>query len=129
MADLNSCSFTGRVTKDAVVESVGVKGTMITKFSIANNTGFGQYAKANFFNVQVWGKAGAAISQYLTKGKQVAVTGQLENQKWTGKDGLEHDSWTLTCQSVTLLADAKASGDSLPVSTPVSTPMTEDAVF
>ena len=111
MADLNSCSFTGRITRDAVVESVGAKGTQITKFSIANNTGFGQYAKANFFNVQVWGQAGAAVAQYLKKGKQVAVTGTLENAKWEGKDGLEHDSWTLTCQGVTLLADAKQSSD------------------
>ena len=111
MAGWKSCSLTGRVTKDAVVESIGAKGTQITKFSIANNTGFGQYAKTNFFNVQVWGQAGAAVAQYLKKGKQVAVTGMLENAKWTGKDGLEHDSWTLTCQGVTLLADAKQSSD------------------
>lgn len=107
MSDLNSCSFTGRVVRDAIVDSVGAKGTQITKFSIANNTGFGQYEKTNFFNVQIWGKAGAAVSQYLTKGKQVAVTGMLENQKWTGKDGMERDSWCLTCSSVTLLADSK----------------------
>lgn len=117
MSDLNSCSFTGRVTKDAVVESIGAKGTQITKFSIANNTGFGQYAKTNFFNVQVWGKAGVAIAEYLKRGKQVAVTGMLENQKWTGKDGLEHDSWNLTCQSVTLLADAKATTEPVSVNT------------
>lgn len=117
MSDLNSCSFTGRVTKDAVVESIGAKGTQITKFSIANNTGFGQYAKTNFFNVQVWGKTGVAIAEYLKRGKQVAVTGMLENQKWTGKDGLEHDSWNLTCQSVTLLADAKATTEPVSVNT------------
>ena len=117
MSDLNSCSFTGRVTKDAVVESIGAKGTQITKFSIANNTGFGQYAKTNFFNVQVWGKAGVAIAEYLKKGKQIAVTGMFENQKWTGKDGLEHDSWNLTCQSVTLLADAKATTEPVSVNT------------
>ena len=117
MSDLNCCSFTGRVTKDAVVESIGAKGTQITKFSIANNTGFGQYAKTNFFNVQVWGKAGVAIAEYLKRGKQVAVTGMLENQKWTGKDGLEHDSWNLTCQSVTLLADAKATTEPVSVNT------------
>ena len=117
MSDLNSCSFTGRVTKDAVVESIGAKGTQITKFSIANNTGFGQYAKTNFFNVQVWGKAGVAIAEYLKKGKQIAVTGMLENQKWTGKDGLEHDSWNLTCQSVTLLADAKTTTEPVSVNT------------
>lgn len=122
MSDLNSCSFTGRVTKDAVVESIGAKGTQITKFSIANNTGFGQYAKTNFFNVQVWGKAGVAISEYLKRGKQVAVTGMLENQKWTGKDGLEHDSWNLTCQSVTLLADAKATTEPVSVNTEEESP-------
>lgn len=106
MSDLNSCSFTGRVTKDAEITSVGSKGTLLTKFSIANNTGFGQYAKTSFFNVQVWGKVGEAIKAYLVKGKQVAVTGQLENTKWTGNDGVTHDSWTLTATSVTLLADA-----------------------
>lgn len=107
MADLNSCSFTGRLTRDAETQTVGSKGTSITKFSIANNTGFGQYARTQFFNCQMWGKAGEALKQYLTKGKQVAVTGVLENQKWTGNDGIEHDSWTLTVSSVTLLADSQ----------------------
>lgn len=107
MADLNSCSFTGRLTKDAETTNVGAKGTSLTKFAIANNTGFGQYEKTNFFNVQIWGKAGEAVRQYLTKGKQVAVTGQLENQKWQGNDGAQHDSWCLTASSVTLLADSK----------------------
>lgn len=107
MADLNSCSFTGRLTKDAEVVTVGAKGTQITKFSMANNTGFGTYARTNFFNVQIWGKAGVAVSQYLTKGKQVAVTGVLENNKWQDQNGVSHDAWQLTASSVTLLADSK----------------------
>lgn len=110
MSDLNVCTFVGRLTKDAVVESVGSKGTQITKFAIANNTGFGQYAKTNFFNVQVWGQQGVSLAQYLVKGKQVALSGALENQKWQGQDGVQHDSWTLTANSVTLLADSQKSG-------------------
>lgn len=110
MADLNSCSFTGRLTKDAEVVTVGAKGTQITKFDIANNTGFGTYAKTNYFHVQIWGKAGAAVVAYLTKGKQVAVTGTLENNKWQGQDGVSHDSWQLTANSVTLLSDARNGG-------------------
>jgi single-strand DNA-binding protein len=105
MADLNVCTFVGRLTKDAVTESIGSNGTQLTKFAIANNTGSGQYARTNFFNVQMWGKQGVALSPYLTKGKQVALTGVLENQKWTGNDGMQHDSWTLTANSLTLLAD------------------------
>lgn len=107
MADLNVCTFVGRVTRDAVVESVGAKGTQITRFAIANNTGFGQYEKTNFFNVQIWGKQGVAVSQYLVKGKQIAVTGTLENNKWQDQQGNSHDSWNLTANSITLLADAK----------------------
>jgi single-stranded DNA-binding protein len=36
----------------------------------------------------------------------VAVTGTLENQKWTGDDGVSHDSWVLTVNQVSLLADS-----------------------
>lgn len=107
MSDLNNCSFVGRLTRDATVESVGAKGTQITKFAIANNTGFGTYAHTNFFNVQIWGKAGVAVAPYLLKGKQVAVSGCLENIKWTGQDGQPHDNWVLTATGVTLLADGK----------------------
>ena len=111
MSDLNSCSFIGRVTKDAELSQVGAKGTSLTKFAIANNTGIGQNARTNFFNCQMWGKAGESVCKYLVKGKQVAVTGQLENQKWTGNDGQSHDSWTLTVSSVTLLADSQNQGN------------------
>lgn len=111
MADLNNCTFTGRLTKDATVESIGAKGTQITKFSMANNTGFGTYAKTNFFNVQIWGKAGVAVAQYLTKGKQVAVAGVLECNRWTSQDGQQHEAWNLTANNVTLLAD---SGNKVP---------------
>lgn len=109
MSDLNVCTFIGRVTRDAEMTTVGAKNTTIVKWSIANNTGFGQYEKTNFFNCQMWGKAGEAIKQYLVKGKQIAVTGKLEDTSWTGNDGVKHQQWTLTVSEITLLADAKGS--------------------
>ena len=115
MADLNSCSLTGRLVKDAVVTSVGAKGTQLTKFSIANNTGFGDFAHTNFFNVQVWGKAGVAVAQYLTKGKQIALTGVLECQKWNGQDGTQRETWQLTASSVTLLSGTKREDSDSPI--------------
>ena len=107
MSDLNNCTFIGRVTRDAELTTVGAKGTSLVKWGIANNTGFGQYERTNFFNCQMWGKQGEGIRQYLTKGKQVAVSGTLENQQWTGNDGTKHDSWVLTVDKITLLADSK----------------------
>ena len=109
MSDLNVCTFIGRVTRDAEMAVVGAKNTTIVKWGIANNTGFGQYEKTNFFNCQMWGKAGEAIKQYLVKGKQIAVTGELEDTSWTGNDGVKHQQWTLTVSKISLLADAKNS--------------------
>lgn len=108
MSDVNVCTFVGRCTRDAETTTVGSKGTSLTKWAIANNTGFGQYEKTNYFNCQMWGKQGEAIRQYLTKGKQIAVVGTLENQKWEGNDGVSHDSWVLTVSQVTLLADPRS---------------------
>lgn len=109
MSDLNVCTFIGRVTRDAEMTTVGAKNTTIVKWGIANNTGFGQYEKTNFFNCQMWGKAGEAIKQYLVKGKQIAVTGELEDTSWTGNDGVKHQQWTLTVNKISLLAGARNS--------------------
>lgn len=107
MSDTNVCTFIGRVTRDAELTTVGAKNTSLVKWGIANNTGFGQYEKTNFFNCQMWGKQGEAIRQYLTKGKQICVTGQLEDTTWTSDDGTKHPQWTLTVSQVTLLADSR----------------------
>lgn len=106
MSDLNNCTFIGRCTRDAEMQVIGQKGTSLVKWAIANNTGFGQYENTNFINCQMWGKRGEGIMQYLKKGKQIAVAGVFENKKWTGNDGVQHDSWTLTVEQVTLLADS-----------------------
>lgn len=111
MSDLNNCTFIGRITRDAETQLVGAKNTSLTKWGIANNTGFGQYEKTNFFNCQMWGKQGESLKQYLVKGKQVAVAGTLEDTTWTGNDGEKHPQWTLTVNQVTLLADSKSVQD------------------
>ena len=95
MADLNSLTVVGRLTKDAEMKKVGEKGTTLVCFSLANNTGYGQFAKTNFFAVNLWGAQGERLMPYLTKGKQVGVTGVLENQKWTDNEGNQRDSWAI----------------------------------
>lgn len=107
MSDMNVCTFIGRVTRDAETSMIGAKNTALTKWGIANNTGFGQYEKTNFFNCQMWGKQGESIKQYLVKGKQICVTGQLEDTTWTDDNGVKHPQWTLTVSQVSLLADSK----------------------
>lgn len=125
MSDMNVCTLTGRLTKDAETRTMQ-SGAVLVTFAIANNTGFGQYACTNFFEVNAWGKQVAAILQYLTKGKQVGISGTLENKAWTDNNGVKHDKWVLTAQgAITLLG-----GGSKPdVEESYKTASAEDAVF
>lgn len=85
MADLNSVNLIGRLTKDATLKSLST-GTELCEFSIANNRGFGDKEKCNFFDVKFWGKGASAINKYLVKGKRVGITGELVMESWNDKD-------------------------------------------
>lgn len=108
MSDINVCTVMGRLTDDATSRVVGAKGLNLVEFTIANNTGSGQYAHTSYFKVNIWGKLGETLKPYLIKGKQVAVSGMLENRQWQDNTGSTRDSWQLTANEVTLLSDAKA---------------------
>jgi single-strand DNA-binding protein len=65
-------------------------GTAVTSFSIAVNRRFNDRASGQqrdetvWFRVNVWGKQAETANQYLTKGKQVLVEGQMQFDPQTG---------------------------------------------
>jgi len=106
MADINSAVFSGRLVRDAEKKTLPT-GTDLVTFDLANNTGYGDYQKVLFMTINLWGKSGLNILQYLNKGKLVGVQGQLELQKWTSKqDGSEHQKLVLNCNNVILFPSA-----------------------
>ncbi len=107
MGDLNCCAFVGRITKDAELKMIGAKQTPCAEFTIANNTGFGQFEKTSFINVQLWGQSATGLVQYLTKGKQIAVSGEFVQNDWVDQNGLKHSAWRLSTRGVQLLASPK----------------------
>lgn len=104
--DLNSISIIGRLTDNCVFKTLPT-GTAIAEFSIANNRGYGQNAKAHFFNVKLIGKGAEAINQYLTKGTQVAISGELTQETWEGATGKQSKIVIVTF-AVELLASPKS---------------------
>jgi len=102
MSDLNSISITGRVTKDAERKEFKT-GTPYLIFDVANNTGFGEYAKTQFFRCMLVGKRADSMAQYLIKGKQVGVDGALESNNYTNYEGKEIKGWQLAVKNVVLL--------------------------
>ena len=110
MSDLNCCSFTGRLTKDAEMKMIGAKQTPCTEFSIANNTGYGQFEKTTYISVQVWGARGTSLMDYLKKGTRVAVAGELTQNDWVDQNGGKHTMFRLSANSVVLLGSPKNAG-------------------
>ena len=91
MANLNRVILIGRLTKDSETRVLNT-GTPVTKFSMAVNRrkkqGDQWIEEANFFDVVAWGRLGEALQQYLIKGKEVAIDGELRQNRW------EHEGQT-----------------------------------
>ena len=51
----------------------------------------------------MFGKRGEALAQYITKGSQVAITGEILLNTYKGKDGTEKSSLECRVNNVTLL--------------------------
>lgn len=83
--DINHVTLIGRLTRDAEIKFTA-QGQAVCKFSIAVNRrkkgGDGWADEANFFDVTLWGRQGESLNQYLLKGKQVGVDGELRQYRW-----------------------------------------------
>ena len=77
-------------TRLAVLPS-GAKQS-VTDFNIAVNDGFGDNQITTYYKITLWGDRGTALAPYLTKGKEVNVTGIPGQEKaWIGEDGQAHN--------------------------------------
>ena len=110
--DLNSVSIIGRLTRDSEYR-VSNSGTPVLNFSIAVNrrrkSGEDWVDEVNFFDVVFMGKAAERINQFLVKGRQVAIVGELHQRKWQNSDGEKRSSVEIWAQEIQLLAQSAAS--------------------
>ena len=104
MTDLNHVIEIGRLTRNISERDFGYTtgGTARLNLSIAVNRSVKKNGElidsVSFFDVTVWGKTAENIKAYLHKGKQIAVDGYLDQQRWE-KDGVK-------CSKVVIIADS-----------------------
>jgi single-strand DNA-binding protein len=85
---MNKVILVGRLARDPELRTT-TTGTSVCSFAIAVDRRFKRDGQptADFFNVTAWGKQGEVISQYLRKGRQIAISGRLQTRNYTAKDG------------------------------------------
>ena len=101
---MKNITLAGRLTKDAETRDAG--GDRVTGFSVAVDDRSGKEKTTLFFDCSMWGKRGEAVSQYLTKGSSVTVSGDLGTREHNGKTYL-----TCRVNDVTLQGGKQQSGE------------------
>ena len=112
MADINHVVLVGRLTRDAELKYTNT-GFAISRMSIAINTRRKKedqwVEEPNFFDVVIFGKVAEAISQYLVKGKQVGVEGQLRQNRWE-QEGQSRSRVEIVSSNIQLLGGRTGGG-------------------
>jgi single-strand DNA-binding protein len=110
MASLNVCSFTGRAGRDPEMKFFET-GSAVAQLTIAVD-GFKRDSEPLWLNLKIWGKLAQVAGDYVRKGSQIAVSGQLENKSWTDKaTGEKRSKMVLNVRELTLLGSKKDSDD------------------
>jgi len=109
---MNCYCFTGRLGRDAESRRTQ-KGDSVANFPVAVKTGYGQNEKTMWVRCALFGKrAEGGLIQYLTKGAQVAVSGELSLDEFTKKDGTTATNLECRVNDVTLIGGKRDNGGS-----------------
>jgi single stranded DNA-binding protein len=94
------------------VEARGEKQT-VTEFSVAVNHGTGDDAPVSFFDCVAWNGLGLNLAKYKDKGDQIAVVGDLKQDRWE-KDGAKHSRVRITARTIQFLGKRGPAVDAVP---------------
>lgn len=86
---MNKAVLIGRLTKDPEVRTTA-SGIKTASFTLAVDRNFKNSdgeREADFIPIVTWRGAADLTEKYLTKGKQVAVSGRIQTRNYEDKDG------------------------------------------
>lgn len=108
---MNVFCATGNLGRDCSTNNVN--GNAVCNFALAVKSGYGDNQQTVWLDCALWGKrAESGLVQHLTKGKQVAVSGELGTREYQAKDGTQRMALTLRVADVTLMGDGGSGGQS-----------------
>ena len=110
---MNKVFLIGNLTRDPELRTTA-SSKSVCSFSIAVNRAFSNQQGekvTDFFNIIVWGKLGENCAKYLSKGRKVAVMGEIQNRSYE-KDGVKRTVTEIIASDVEFLTARDSQGDS-----------------
>lgn len=92
----NKAILMGRLVKDVDLKyASNEKGTVVARYTLAIDSGYGEYKRTDFINCVAFGKAGEFASQYFSKGKRVLVEGSIKIGEYEDKDKIKRKTFDI----------------------------------
>jgi len=104
----NTITMHGHLTRDPELKYTTTQ-VPVVEFGLASN-GWKE-GDVCFIDVKAFGKQAEPIKKFLSKGREVIVTGRLEYRQWE-KDGKKHSKHSIVAGDVTFCGGATKTSDS-----------------
>lgn len=99
---MNIFTFSGNLGQDCEVRTAG--SSTVCQFSVAVKAGYGDKESTIWTRCALWGKrAEGNLPEYLKKGQQVVVSGELSLNVWTTKEGTQMTDVEVNVDKLTLV--------------------------
>ena len=99
---MNAWQFTGNIGKDAESRFLP-NGDPVVSFSVGVKSGYGEKATTTWARCAMFGKRAESVSQYLTKGQLVGISGEVTLREWNDQQGQKRNSLEVRVNDLTLL--------------------------
>ena len=111
----NKVILMGNLTTDPEIRTT-TKGQNLASFTLAinrtwNSANGERQEETSFINCTAWGKTGETISKYVSKGRQLLVSGRLQQRTWQDKDtGKNRSAIDVIVEEFSFISDGNRGG-------------------
>jgi single-strand DNA-binding protein len=112
----NKVILLGNLTADPETRTTP-SGQSVTSFSLAINRTWNdqngqRQEETSFINCTAWGPRGETIAKYVQKGRQLLVSGRLQQRSWDDKDtGKKRYSIDVIVEEFSFISDGRGGAD------------------
>lgn len=103
---VNMVVLQGRLCADPENRSTA-NGTSVSRLRVANDTGFGDKKRTDFFTVTAWGKTAEFVAKWFSKGDPILITGEIHQNTYKDKNGVQQNTYDITAREVNFCGKAE----------------------
>lgn len=96
---LNVTALMGRLVADPELRHTA-SDTAVTTCTLAVESGWGEHKRTDFIDVVAWRQTAEFICKYFTKGRMMAVTGEIQTRAYEDRQGNKRKAFEVKAREV-----------------------------